>query len=305
MFESFSDEYESEQTARAAWLQPDEESEAGRRRRNDRRRGQRSQITSTLRDDYDRMSVLREGEGGRPARYVPEEETLTQPPRARRVPEPEETPAETVPQVDPEELSRTARETEGLRTTVAEIVDKYNKRSEEEIEAQERALREKIARQEAERIARENFLKNLPPELAEALKEENAEETAFGAYDDFSGVRPEYTAAPSDPLRAFAQAHAAAQAAEDFASLDDVPQEADPQAGDPVDEPAADEATADEPITDDPAREEPPADEDGDSASPEGESGPAEEKPPVDYSSYLDSADMPDDGDGYDDFSDD
>lgn len=311
MFESFSDEYESEQAARAAWLQPDEENEAGRRRRNDRRRGQRSQITSTLRDDYDRMSVLREGEGGRSARYVPEEETLTQPPRARRVPEPEEPPAETVPQVDPEELSRTARETEGLRTTVAEIVDKYNKRSEEEIEAQERALREKIARQEAERIARENFLKNLPPELAEALKEENAEETASGGYDDFSGVRPGYTAAPSDPLRAFAQAHAAAQEPDDFASLDDVPQEADPQDGDPADESAADEPAADGPVPDDPAREEVPEEEGGDdaaadgaSASPEGENGPAEETPPVDYSIYLDSADTPDDGDGYDDFSD-
>lgn len=331
VFDSFSDAYESEQTARAAWLQPDEGNEAGRRRRNERRRGQRNQITSTLRDDYDRMSVLREDEGGRPVRYAAEEETLTQPPRAKRPPEPEK-PEETAPRVDPEELTRTARETEGLRTTVAEIVDKYNKRSEEEIEAQERALREKLARQEAERIARENFLKNLPPELAEALKEENADEAAF-AYDDFSGACPGDSPYPSDPLRAFTLAHTAAQEPEDFESLDadaqeTAPAETEAQGTEP-DDPGAPETeaqeTAPDAAADETAPEEIPDAEAPDKESPDG--APAEEAPgeadtpspdspgegpaspegesgaaptPVDYSIYLDAIDTPE---GYDDFS--
>jgi hypothetical protein len=274
MFDSFSDSYESEQAARAAWLQPDENSDAGKRRRNERRRGQRPQMTSTLREDYDRMSVLREGEGGRPVRYAAKEETLTQPPRVKHVPEPEE-PEAAVPQVDPEELSRTVRETEGLRTTVAEIVDKYNKRSEEEIEAQAKALQEKLARQEAERLARENFLKNLPPELANALDEENAEETASAFYDDFSGACPDFTAPPSDPFRAFAQAHAAANSQE----------AADADNAGTAESPDGSAATED-------------------TSGPEGAGVAADEEPPRGFNIRPDPSDSPENNGDYEDFSD-
>ena len=95
-FESFSDAYEREQEAKAAWLQPDEENASGKKRRSGQRRSQKTQMTTTLRDDYDAMSALREGEGGRPVRQPPTEpETLTQPPRRRQPAEkPAEPPAE-------------------------------------------------------------------------------------------------------------------------------------------------------------------------------------------------------------------
>ena len=200
VFESFSDEYESEQAAKAAWLQPDEENASGKKRRNERRRGQRPQITSTLRDDYDRMSVLREGDDGRPVRQAPARpETLTQPPRMRR--KPEDPPEEPKPQqasepVPPEELEKTEKEPRGLRTTVAEIVDKYNKRS-----AEENAVLE------AKRQEREQFLNGLPEEIAAALKEENGVAGLIEVYDDFSGAHPEDTSSGTDVLRDFAAAH--------------------------------------------------------------------------------------------------
>ena len=272
MFESFSDSYESEQAARAAWLQPDEENAAGKKRRNDRRRSQRPQITSTLRDDYDRMSLLREGEGGRPYRRPPEEtETLTRPPHVRRAAEEKAPPPEKKDPPDPEALTRTARETEGLRSTVAEIVDKYNKRSEEEVEARAKELQEKLARQEAERLAREDFLKSLPPELVTALNEANADEAAFGGYDDFSGAQPGAVLPQADSLRAFAQAHAAEAS----------PQENDGAQPEQVPAEGAEEAPA--------ADGEPPQN--------------ADQPPEQDYSVYLDPYDEAAEDGEYDDFS--
>ena len=203
VFESFSDEYETEQTTRAAWLQPDEENASGKKRRNDRRRGQRPQITSTLREDYDRMSVLREGADGRPVRQAPSHpETLTQPPRMRRKPEePEETEEPKKPKTEEptqEDLSRAEKETQGLRSTVAEIVDKYNKRTAEE-----------LARLEEKRQEWEKFLEDLPPEIAEALQEENAAGALGEIYDDFSGAKPEDIPPQSDSLREFTESHSA------------------------------------------------------------------------------------------------
>ena len=208
VFDSFSDEYEREQAAKAAWLQPDEPNASGKRRRNDRRRGQRPQMTSTLRDDYDRMSILRESDDGRPVRQIPvQPETLTQPPRMHKRPEqperPEQPKAPELPEENkepapqPEELFQAERETRGLRSTVAEIVDKYNKRNEEE-----------QARQEAERREREAFLNGLPAEIAAALNEENAASPLSEIYDDFTDAHPSEAAPQTDSLRDFAAAHA-------------------------------------------------------------------------------------------------
>ena len=252
VFESFSDSYERAEEARAAWLQPDDRTnETGRRRRNDRRRSQREQMTSTLRDDYDRLSFLREGEGGRPVRPPREPETLTQPPRARQ-PEPEEQEPAARP-ADPEELSRAQQEAQGLRSTVAQIVDKYNKRSEEEAEARGRALKEEMERQEAERQAREEFLRQLSSEIADALYDEEDPEAQAEGYDDLSGACAQGGPAQTDSLRAFAAAHSDAGAGEEDPAPDyseyldeytepgDAPEEAAPAA----EEAAAD--TADEP----------------------------------------------------------
>lgn len=210
MFESFSDAYEREQEAKAAWLQPDEENASGKKRRSGQRRSQKTQMTTTLRDDYDAMSALREGEGGRPVRQPPTEpETLTQPPRRRQTAEkPAEPPAEEKkPEpAAPEELAQAEQEAQGLRSTVAEIVDKYNKRSEEEAQAREEAIKAELARQEAARQERERFLQSLPQEISAALREEDA--AAAERYDDFSGAQPEYDPIRTDSLREFAEAHA-------------------------------------------------------------------------------------------------
>ncbi|MBQ6067745.1 MAG: hypothetical protein IJK89_13115 [Clostridia bacterium] len=210
-FESFSDAYEREQAAKAAWLQPDEENASGKKRKTGQRRSQKPQMTTTLRDDYDAMSALREGEGGRPVRQPPAEpETLTQPPRARRqnAEKPAEPPAEKKkPEpAAPEELAQAEQEAQGLRSTVAEIVDKYNKRSEEEAQAREAAIKAELARQEAARQERERFLQSLPEEISAALKEEDA--AAAERYDDFSGASPEFDPIQTDSLREFAAAHA-------------------------------------------------------------------------------------------------
>lgn len=313
MFDSFSDSYESEQAAKAAWLQPDDEYENGRKRRAERRRGQHPQMTSTLRDDYDRLSFLREGEGGRPYRQPPAEpETLTRPPRAYRKPEEEKPEPPKREPVAPEELTRTAKETEGLRTTVAEIVDKYNKRSEEEIEARARELQAKLARQEAERIARENFLKSLPPELVAALEQENAEETRPGSYDDFSGAAPT-ASARRNSLRAFTLTHSARTADEDdwealpgddadgWETAEAIAEETDaPEAA--VEETVGPAPTA-EPISEETVE---PADEE--STGPEAIAEEAEEPAPAakaqpDYSIYLDHySEEEADGNGFSEF---
>ena len=244
-FDSFSDAYEREQAAKAAWLQPDDENTSGKKRKAGQRRSQKPQMTTTLRDDYDAMSALREGEGGRPVRQPPSEpETLTQPPRRRQPAEkPAEPPAEEKkpgPSAAPEELAQAEQETQGLRSTVAEIVDKYNKRSEEEAQAREAAIKAELARQEAARQERERFLQSLPEEISAAVKEEDA--APAEGYDDFSGATPEFDPIRTDSLREFAAAHAETQPedgqdGQEPQEAEDGAQEAPPREDDPQDPP--------------------------------------------------------------------
>ena len=106
-----------------------------------------------------------------------------------------------------EELTAVAKETEGLRSTVAEIVDKYNKRNEED----ERRRIEEEARLEEERREAElrerrrleeirQIKEGMSPELKEAVESADAEDD-FGEYEDFS----EDSASRNDeaPLKVF------------------------------------------------------------------------------------------------------
>ncbi len=93
---------------------------------------------------------------------------------------------------DAEEISSVEQETEGLRSTVAEIVDKYNKRSEEderkrlaeqvrlEEERREKELKER-RRLEEIRVIKEQ----MSPEVVEAVESADAEDS-FDEYEDFS-----------------------------------------------------------------------------------------------------------------------
>ncbi|MBO5396633.1 MAG: hypothetical protein J6A97_07100 [Clostridia bacterium] len=106
-------------------------------------------------------------------------------------PETENAPVRVSP-ADGEDLSAVEKETEGLRSTVAEIVDKYNKRSEED----ERRRIEEEARLEEERREAElrerrrleeirQIKENMSPELKEAVESADSEDD-FDEYEDFS-----------------------------------------------------------------------------------------------------------------------
>ena len=219
VFESFSDSYEKAEQSRAAWMQPDEDVSSGRRRRTDRRRDQLPNITSTLRDDYDRMSGLMEGDYGAPPRRETPSSLQEEPeldPRGERFAaafrknRPEDPPAEEepqVPRVDPHELEHAREERQGLRSTVSEIVDKYDRRSEEEAAARERAEREERERQEAERLAREHFYSNLSSDVVSALDEEEDPYGQQEDYDDLTRVTGERYVPGNDAMKAFAAAH--------------------------------------------------------------------------------------------------
>ena len=253
VFESFSDSYESAERSRAAWMQPDDGSSSGRTRRGDRRRDQLPRITSTLRDDYDRMSGMMEG--GRPERRerppeypeYPEQPELD--PRGERFAAAfrhnrgEEPAAEEEPQparVDPRELEHVREERQGLRSTVSEIVDKYDRRSEEEAAARERAQREELERQEAERLARESFLKNLSSEVASVLYEEDDFDGSPEEYDDLTGVTGEGFVPETDALKAFAASHGGSGEAPEKEAQKETPEEAQEETADETPEETAD-----------------------------------------------------------------
>lgn len=89
------------------------------------------------------------------------------------------------------ELEEIADETEGLRSTVAEIVDKYNKRNEEDARRRrEEQLREEDRRREEELKERRKeeelrqLKKEINPEIVSAMESE--EEDSFVEYEDFS-----------------------------------------------------------------------------------------------------------------------
>lgn len=95
-----------------------------------------------------------------------------------------------------EDINEVRSETNGLRSTVAQIVDKYNKRSEEEIrkKLEEEVKQEELRREEELRERRRQeeirlMKKDMSPELCLALDSE--ENTSFEEYDDFSTVPAE------------------------------------------------------------------------------------------------------------------
>lgn len=94
---------------------------------------------------------------------------------------------------DGKDVESVADETKGLRSTVAEIVDKYNKRT----EADEQKKKEELARLEEEkrleklrleerRAHIEELKKDMSPELACAVDTAEKEDGSFDEYEDFS-----------------------------------------------------------------------------------------------------------------------
>ena len=108
-----------------------------------------------------------------------------------KAPVKEEAPEKTyTPAADGKQLEAVREETAGLRSTVAEIVDKYNKRTmeEEKKKLEELSRLEEIRREkelrERRRLEEIRALKEqMSPELCEAVEDEDA---GFDSYDDFS-----------------------------------------------------------------------------------------------------------------------
>lgn len=96
---------------------------------------------------------------------------------------------------DGKDVETVADETKGLRSTVAEIVDKYNKRNEED---EKRRLAEKERLEEEKRIEAklreerrihiEKLKKDMSPELADAVDDTEKEDASLDDYEDFSTV---------------------------------------------------------------------------------------------------------------------
>ena len=161
-----------------SWMQPDSANSDGRKKH----RNNQHQKTSTLREDYDRLSILRENEGS--PRIEQNDGKLTQPKRVKKAaPEKKEVKAA---QSAKEEAQKAEKTSEDLRSTVAEIVDKYNKKNEEEAAARLKALEEEQKKAEDERRKKEAFIKTLPEVLVKAIREDEKEDDNAG-YDDFSG----------------------------------------------------------------------------------------------------------------------
>lgn len=99
---------------------------------------------------------------------------------------------------DGKDVETVADETKGLRSTVAEIVEKYNKRS----EADEQRKKEELERlQEQKRIEQqlleqrrahiEELRKDMSPELANAVADAENDDGSFDEYEDFSTIPQE------------------------------------------------------------------------------------------------------------------
>lgn len=94
---------------------------------------------------------------------------------------------------DGKDVESVADETKGLRSTVAEIVDKYNKRTEadeqkrkEELARLEEEKRLELKRLEERRAHIEELKKDMSPELASAVDTTESDDGSFDEYEDFS-----------------------------------------------------------------------------------------------------------------------
>lgn len=186
--------YENKKSnADMSWLQVEEKTDKKKKKLFDRKKERTSVLTGVI--------------------EIPELEDMT---AENQLPDAvsENTEANTVsirvPAYAPEELEEAAEEAEGLRSTVAQIVDKYNKRNEEdELRRREELARlEELRREEELRERRREeelrlLKQELSPELVDAMEDDSDE--FFGEYEDFSTEpvqKPEKTE-EKKPQRAF------------------------------------------------------------------------------------------------------
>ena len=106
------------------------------------------------------------------------EMTLTQPRRRKKT--------ESVREPVREAMEQAQTENEELKNTVADIVEKYNRRSEEYEVVRLKAEEEKRIREEQEKADRERIRRGLSDGLVKALDAAEEEDDELTSYDDFS-----------------------------------------------------------------------------------------------------------------------
>lgn len=195
VFDSFASSYDKAKAAQSSWLTVEDKT-TKKKNKNKKSKRKEKYIDDEPQPENIRHKEQRE-EHIEPLkltdapreRYFTEENstgTLTQPGRRRKVKAGAEPVAEAMHQAQ--------TETEDLKNTVAGIVEKYNKRSEEDKIAMIKAAAERKIREE-ERIAeRARVRKGLSEGLITALDSEEASPEQFTGYDDFSEEKKVYIA---------------------------------------------------------------------------------------------------------------
>lgn len=217
VLDSFADSHERAAAAKASWMQveekgkkkkdkharaekepkPERRKERGREKERDHGEKPVKRAEAPLPEAADFADVagyepLNDAPVRPRERYVPVGEgemTLTQPKRrGRRAERPEQ-----------RAMERAQTETVELKQTVAGIVEKYNRRSEEDEIAWQKAQEERRLREEKLREERAKLREGLSDGLVMALDAEDLEPEEFGGYDDFSEeIAGE---APGQPVR--------------------------------------------------------------------------------------------------------
>ena len=175
-YESFARSHEKAEKARTSWLEVEDKKDKKKKK-------------SLFGKKNNKASSERRREHPAPeAPFIPEEAAI---PENEYIPD---GPSRVMPYDT--DVYQVQDETEGLRTAVAEIVDKYNKRNEED---EKKRLEEEARKAEMRRIEEEEKLRkeeelrllkaDMSPEVAEFVG--NGEEEDFGEYDDFSDIGTE------------------------------------------------------------------------------------------------------------------
>lgn len=173
-YESFARSHERAEKARTSWLEVEDKNDRkkkrslfGKKSRSGSAEKRKTEYSAPLKITVPEETAASEDE------YIPDEPIRVMPYDT--------------------DVYQVADETEGLRTAVAEIVDKYNKRNEEDEKKrlEEEARKAEMRRiEEEERLRREEELRllkaEMSPEVAEFIG--NGEDDDFGAYDDFVDI---------------------------------------------------------------------------------------------------------------------
>lgn len=193
----FASSHEKANAARLSWMQVDDP-QTSKNRKKDKNKASARQPQKVSPVQHPALSsglsapVIEK----KKRRSVPEADPggLTQPKhRVKKAPKPEKP--------DPEEVRTTLEQTGELRSTVADIVNKYNKRAAEEEARRKKEEKERLLREEREKEERAKRRQGVSDDIIELLDKEESDEVFGGNYDDFTEkMKPEENAPEEETL---------------------------------------------------------------------------------------------------------